>query len=231
MLGHMTVKYLKDKGHQISTTEYKFPSLEFFDLVNKYEGDYIVNCIGAIPQKTKDFTINTELPIWLSQNAKSKVIHPGTDCEMDDDAYGVSKKTASDYIKNHSTNTKIIKASIIGPEVGTKFSLLDWFLNSEGNVTGYTSAMWNGITTLEWAKQCEMLLHNWDMYKVQTIVSSECISKYDLLTKIKNTFNKDIEIVELENLGSNKCLQADSRTNNIEIQLNELKEYYYKNIK
>ena len=62
--------------------------------------DFIINCIGSIPQRTKNFEVNYELPIWLDKHTSSKIIHPGTDCEMDDDEYGISKRNARDFIVN-----------------------------------------------------------------------------------------------------------------------------------
>jgi dTDP-4-dehydrorhamnose reductase len=228
MLGHMVCKYLNDQGFNIKTIDYKFPSDEFKYYVKTFSGDFIINCIGAIPQKTSTFNINTELPIWLSDNASSKVIHPGTDCEIDDDEYGNSKRIARDYIIKNSNNTKIVKASIIGPELESKSSLLEWFLNSENEVKGYTKAMWNGITTLEWAKQCLNLIKNWSAYDKETIIQGECLSKFELLNKIKLVFNKEINILPIEK-GINKCLVGKIQAPKINIQLHELKEYYYDN--
>ena len=53
------------------------------------------------------------------ENTNCKIIHPGTDCEMDDDDYGNSKRIASEWIKSSGQNTKIIKTSILGPELNT----------------------------------------------------------------------------------------------------------------
>ena len=61
MLGHMVVKYLSDKGCNITTCDYRFPDNEFKKFVSQYKGDYIINCIGAIPQRTTDFKINKNL--------------------------------------------------------------------------------------------------------------------------------------------------------------------------
>lgn len=227
MLGHVVHKYLAEQGHNVSTLESRFPSKEFAFQVLNYSGDYIVNCIGAIPQKTKNFNINTELPIWLSDNVVARVVHPGTDCEIDEDEYGVSKRTARDYIVNSSNNTKIIRASIIGPELESKDSLLEWFLGSTGQVRGYTNAMWNGITTLEWAKQCNNLLHNWDNYSQETIVEGTCLSKYNLLSLIKEVFNTDIHISPDDTVGVDKCLKGSVKAPNIKEQLEQLKEYCY----
>jgi dTDP-4-dehydrorhamnose reductase len=226
MLGHMLMRYLTDQNYIIQTTDYRYPSNEFKDIVLNFNGDYIINAIGAIPQKINLFDINYELPIWLDKHSNSRIIHAGTDCEIDNDEYGISKRVASDYIKKSGTSTKIIKSSIIGPELNSKASLLEWFLNSENNVKGYTKAMWSGITTLEWAKQCVNLINNWDEYKIENIIESTCLSKYDLLNLIKEIFNKKINITPDDSVIIDKCLKGNIKVSNIKTQLQELKKYY-----
>ena len=103
MLGHMVVKYLQSNNINICTIDDRWPNIKK-DIKN-FDGDYIVNCIGAIPQRTSDFDINWELPIWLDLNSPCRVIHPGTDCEMDSDDYGISKNVASNYIDTLSKQT------------------------------------------------------------------------------------------------------------------------------
>jgi dTDP-4-dehydrorhamnose reductase len=227
MLGHMLVKYLTDKKYSIHTIDNKYPTNEFKEKVLNFNGDYIINCVGAIPQKTTQFDINYDLPIWLDKNSNCKIIHPGTDCEIDNDDYGISKRNASNYIKSDGIHTKILQTSIIGPELNSNYSLLEWFLNSKDNVKGYTQAMWSGITTLEWSKQCIKLINNWDEYKKETIIESTCLSKYDLLNLIKEIFNKDINIIADDRLNINKCLKGDIKASDIKTQLQDLKKYYY----
>jgi dTDP-4-dehydrorhamnose reductase len=230
MLGHMLVKYLTDQNYTIHTVSFRFPSKEFKDEILNFKGDYIINAIGAIPQKTNLFDINHELPIWLDKYANTKTIHAGTDCEIDNDEYGISKRIASDYIKKFSTNTKIIKSSIVGPELDSKSSLLEWFLNSIGEVKGFKNAMWNGITTLQWAMICDKIMSGWDSYPIENIVYSDCISKFDLLNQIKLVFQKDIIILEDNRYGINKCLKGNIKTENIKSQLLYLKKYYYNEV-
>lgn len=230
MLGHMVVKYLLSKRFTVATTEHRFGTEEFKNLIEQTSSNVIVNCIGAIPQKTKDFSINETLPIWLENNTEIKIVHPGTDCEMDDDAYGMSKKVASDYIKENGTHTKIIKASIIGPELNNHNSLLDWYLhNTSESVTGYSDAMWNGVSTLTWAKYCEKLITDWDNFKVETILFSECISKFELLSTVQEVYKKGPSITEFAGKGVDKCLKGDIHTDNIKTQLSDLHKYYYDN--
>jgi dTDP-4-dehydrorhamnose reductase len=224
MLGSMVKKYFSHLNFQIETINSRFPSEDFTSQIESFDGDFIVNCIGAIPQRTQNFSINTDLPIFLEEHSPCKIIHPGTDCEMDDDDYGVSKKIASDFILTQGTKTKILKSSIIGPEQGTHYGLMEWFLAQEGEIFGYTQAIWNGNTTLEWAKQCYKLMTEWDDYSILNVLEGQPISKYDMLLLFKEFYNKEITITPKE-LGKNKCLKGDISTKSLKKQLEELKEF------
>ena len=228
MLGNAIWKYLKTKtDFTVSKIDGRWPDDDFLTKVVNADVDYVINCIGAIPQRTDDFVINYDLPIWLDKNLECRVIHPGTDCEENNDYYGVSKLNASDYIKIEGNRTKIIKTSIIGHELDSSNSLLDWFLNSEGSVSGYTRAYWNGNTTLEWSLFCEDLMLKWEKYEVENVINTDCISKYQLLKKISKVYDKKITILKNDSVVANKCLNGDFRES-IDIQLRDLKEFYKK---
>ena len=221
MLGHMVHKVLSD-NYEIKTINERFPNWnkEMFN-----EVDLIINCIGAIPQKTKEFDINWQIPLWLDENTDCNIIHPATDCEIDSSSYGVSKKQASNYIKDHCKTTKIIQTSIIGPELNSNYSLLEWFLSQKGEVYGYTEAIWNGVTTLEWAKQCKVVIDSWDTKPLLTILYSNKVSKYELLVRIQELYEKKDVVIMPKNLGKDKSLKGNIKTKNIEEQLIELRNY------
>ena len=221
MLGHMVCEYLYSKLYKVVTTDRRFPNWnkEVFEGV-----DFIIDCIGAIPQKTNDFDINYQISIWLNENTNCKIIHPATDCEFDNSDYGISKKKCIDYIKNSCKSTKIIQTSIIGPEINSNYSLLEWFLSQKGEVYGYTKAMWNGVTTLEWAKYCEVIINNWDKAPIVTILYSNSISKYKLLNIIQECYNKKDVIIMPKELGQDRTLNGDIKVKNIKEQLIELIE-------
>ena len=227
MLGNCVHKYFSSfKNIETFSVDGRWDDDDFLTENVNMDAEYVVNCNGAIPQITKDFEINYELPIWLDKNLECRVIHPGTDCEMDNDHYGISKVNASDYIKNDGERTKIIKTSIIGHELNSSNSLLDWFLNSKGSVSGYTRALWNGNTTLEWAEACLELINDWDIWKTETIIKSNCISKFKLLQEVAHVYNKDIEIKLDASVVADKCLVEGKLRKPIDIQLRELKEFY-----
>ena len=229
MLGHMVYKYLSTKSNcELTITDSRWPSEKFKKKILDFNGDFVVNCIGAIHQKTNNFKVNTELPIWLDELDKNfKIIHPGTDCEIDDDDYGDSKRISTEYLMKNNKNTKIIKTSIIGHELDSKYSLLEWFLNSDSEVFGYSQAYWNGNTTLQWSKICYNLMVDWDNYEKLNIPSTECISKYELLEKIKDVYDKDnVFIRKNSDVKVNKCLNGNINVPEIKEQLIQMREFY-----
>lgn len=249
MLGHMVVKYLKHKKLEILTTDFRWPSEEFKDFIINLNADFLINCIGCIPQKNSDWqlykSINILLPRFLSDNFKCKIIHPTTDCEFDGQIsidnfyfkndianslndYGISKAYSSAILKD-KINVKQIRTSIVGPELKSKVSLMEWFLKQQKDVNGYTNHYWNGITTLEWAKQCYNIIINWDKNPNLIQLGSEKISKYQLLCLINIIFNCQKNIIPKKSYISNKCLLSDFEIINLQEQLKELKFFYYTN--
>tara|TARA_R110002167_G_scaffold177270_1_gene377075 strand:- start:2354 stop:3064 length:711 start_codon:yes stop_codon:yes gene_type:complete len=226
MLGHMVHKFLLSKGVECVTTSCRWPKACFKDTIQRFDGDYVINGIGAIHQRTDQFEINWELPQWLDDNLTTKIIHPGTDCEMDDDDYGSSKRIASEWIQNEGKNTKIIKTSIFGPELSTKASLMEWFLSQEGEVNGYTKCYWNGNTTLTWAQYCLYLMYHWDELPLENVLEGECIPKYDLLLLLKEIYNKDITVNPVNTPIFNKCIKGTIKTLPLKEQIIALKEFY-----
>ena len=228
MLGHMVKLYL-EQTCEIKTIQHRWPSEEFKKEIKESEAQYLINCVGAIPQRTKDFTINWELPIWLDQNFDGRIIHPGTDCEMDDDDYGISKARAANWLLENGLRTKIIKTSIIGYENGGSASLMEWFLsNKDGDtVNGYADHFWNGSTTLQWAKQAKLMIESWNKQMDLTIIGTERVSKWDILTIINDVFERNIN-VNAHETGSivNKCLKLDINYGHLVDQVKEMKQFY-----
>ncbi len=221
MLGNAVKKFLP----HADVSPYRFPSPEFRDSLEGY--DFIINCIGAIPQRHSDFGVNTSLPFYLEKYAKGQIFHPGTDCEVDDSPYGISKRVASDWLMAYGRRTTIIKSSIIGIELNGNASLLSWTLAQKDTINGYTKAKWNGITTLKWAEICQSLMVSGGKYNscYRMSYTSEGVSKFDLLQKIKKCFNLEIDIQPVDGIGCDKRIIGNF-TSPIEQQLEELKAFY-----
>jgi len=249
MLGNAVYAYLGEKADvSLLTMSARWGDALFEEEIRKLEPDYIVNCIGAIPQKKPSIemytSINIELPTFLETLGK-RVIHPSTDCEFSgnlvagkeytksevrdaEDDYGKSKALISQKIEGSFVNTKIIRTSIIGHEEATHFGLLDWFLHAENEVKGYTDHYWNGITTLMWAECAYRMMTDWESYPILNQFSSGSpLSKYEVLTLAKDVYGKQITI-QSYTTGSpvNKCLSSDRILPNLKEQLQLLKAFY-----
>lgn len=251
MLGRAVSKHLASlPDFTTETTLHRFGENAFTDAVQASSAEFIINCIGKIPQKKPvageyEF-LNVKLPEFLETTGK-KVIHPSTDCEFKgdiplgkaytkedvrdaDDEYGMSKASISKRIEEEFSNTKVIRTSIIGHEDSTNVALLDWFLSQTGSVRGYTNHYWNGLTTLEWAKQCEKILADWDAFPaLNQFGTEEHYSKYDILTIAREVYQKDIDIEAFTtDTTVNKCLLSDTSVPDLKTQLQQLRTFFEK---
>lgn len=255
MLGNAIIKYFSQypEKYSLLSVDERWGEPEFNNKLLSTNADFIINCIGSIPQKhaqepAKYKELNIDLPVFLESLGRP-IIHPSTDSEFLGDLplgqkykknsirdatneYGRSKAFISEEIEKKFKNTKMLRVSIIGHELSDKkFSLLEWVLSSKGQIKGYTNHYWNGVTTLEWAKICDKVIKNWKTQPVLNQYGTEkIINKYDLVKLIAKVYNYNDIIVEPFTTGQdvNKCLESDMILPPIDEQLEELKKFYNK---
>lgn len=188
--------------------------------------DYLINCAGSIPQKEYKINnliyLNSLLPHILRDYCdkySAKLIQFSTDCvfsgkkgnysETDPtdatDLYGRTKILGEVNSKNHLT----IRTSIIGHELFSKVSLVEWFLDEKQKVKGFKNAIFSGFPCAYWSE-----ILNEYVFTNQTLggvihIASEPIDKFELLSKIAKVYRKEIQIEEYENYFSNKSLNSD----------------------
>lgn len=249
MMGSMLAFYCKKKEIDHLCIDRKMfnasvQSVEELDDIISIKDIVIVNCIGCIPQRKytdKEYTeINHIFPITLSHYCKDRdipLIHISTNCvfsgarSMQDeecvpdakDIYGVSKA------RGEPRYGLVLRTSIIGFEKNSAFGLLGWFINTQGDIKGYTNHYWNGVTTLELSKYIIEIINNKNISSgLRHIYSENELSKYDLLCCINNIFqlNKNIIPVEVElKYYTLKSIKTCARKN-ISLQIEDLKEFY-----
>jgi len=215
------------------------------------EGQYdaVINAIGILNQDAEDnkstaVLLNSYLPHFLSDTTKdmnTKIIHMSTDCVFSGKTGGYSETSLRDgetfYDRSKALgeleNNKDLtfRNSIIGPDMSEKgIGLFNWFMKQEGQINGFTKAIWTGVTTLTLAKAMEQALKE-NLTGVYNLVNNETISKYELL-KLFNKYMKDnkIEILPSDNLSLNKSL-INNRTDfsfkvpSYETMVAEMKEW------
>ena len=185
------------------------------DLVfNKIKPDIVINCVGIIKQLSESYDpllvipVNSLLPHRLARMcnlSNIRLIHMSTDCVFSgkkgdyvegdqpdaSDLYGRSKFLGEvDY-----PGCITIRTSIIGHELNSTNSLIDWFLSQSGIVKGYKNAIFSGLPTNEMARVIrDYVIPNPSLSGLYH-VSVHSISKYDLLQLVKYVYGKIIEIV------------------------------------
>ena len=201
----------------------------------------VVNCIGAIPQRSYHeadmIKLNTVFPLELAELCNRMdvpLIHISTNCVFSGDESNcveTDSLTATDtYGKSKAdgepSSCVVLRCSIIGPESsGTSFGLLEWFLHSNEPVSGYNDHDWNGLTTLELAK-CIYGIIDKQLFtpRIEHLFSSNTLSKYDILLEINRYFHKNSIIRPISKGTKYYTLQSIQRgpQKTIQEQLQEL---------
>lgn len=201
---------------------------ELVNLLTKVKPDIVINCVGLIKQlsNAKDplvaLPINAMFPHRLARLCGligTRVVHISTDCifsgdeglyvesDVSDahDIYGKSK-----YIGelNNYAHCITLRTSIIGHELNSKASLVDWFLGQDSQVKGFNQAIFSGLPTVELAKIIrDYVIPHSDLAGLYH-VSSEPIDKCTLLELIAEVYKKEIEIVSDATLTINRSLDS-----------------------
>lgn len=198
-------------------------------LLNNIKPDFIINAVGITIRKpemsdfNKALAINSFFPRRLlkwAQAHDSRVIHFSTDCVFDG-GVGHYLETSQPTAKDNYGVTKFLgeiegqraltlRFSCIGRELHSHTELLDWFLSQKGKtIKGYSNAIYSGLTSNVIAKEVCRIIKDHPNLEGIFQLSSEPISKYDLLCLAKNSFKIDVEIEKFENYTSDKTLICD----------------------
>jgi dTDP-4-dehydrorhamnose reductase len=201
-------------------------------LLDNTTPDIIINCAGITTRRgVEDNIVNTELlnsdlphklDSWANLNSK-KLIHFSTDCVFSgnrgnyldndfadaEDIYGKSKALG----EVNSPNTLTIRCSMIGRELYNFTELFEWLKkNKNKKIEGYSKVFYSGITTVRMGKILNKILNkNLNLSGIYNI-SSTPISKFDLLVKLSNAFNLNVDIKQNKNNKSNKVLISEKFT-------------------
>lgn len=183
------------------------------------EPEVIINCIGIVKQlkeaqdPTLSISVNSLFPHILAKICKPnniRLIHISTDCifsgrkgmyvEMDisdaEDLYGRTK-----YLGEvDGVNCLTIRTSFIGRELRGRKSLLEWFLVQKGQIRGYKKAIFSGLTTYAFAEILKEIIDKYPKLSGIYHIASDPISKYELLIRLKNIYQKDVDIIPDETI-------------------------------
>jgi dTDP-4-dehydrorhamnose reductase len=174
----------------------------------------VVNCVGVIKQikaaedPVTNLEINALFPHRLALACRAagvRLIHISTDCVFSGQEGHYSEDAPSDA-KDIYGRTKFLgevcgvgvltlRTSVIGRELETRYGLLEWFLAQGGKkCKGYARAIYSGLTTLAFADLLVEIVQNHPNLSGLYHVSSNPISKFDLLKLLKTSYGIEVEI-------------------------------------
>ncbi len=201
--------------------------------------DVIINCIGILTKGSRNeedaIYINAFLPHHLKnivRGINSKLIHISTDCvfsgykgkyiesdKRDGDGVYSQTKILGEIVDD--TNLTL-RTSIIGPELKNNGEgLFHWFMNQSGDISGYTKAIWSGVTTIELAKTIKWAIDN-NLTGLYHITNNTSISKYELLKLFQKYTKKEINIYPTDRNIVNKSLLDTRKIINYDIPSYEI---------
>ena len=190
--------------------------------------DVVINCVGLIKQHGISMQhidavkINALLPHELANicdQFNAKLVHFSTDCVFTGDVglynegslpdacdlYGKSKCLGEVGYGKHLT----LRTSIIGHELTTAVSLVDWFLSQGESTKGFSKAVFSGLPTCYIAKLLvEYILPNPEVTGLLHL-SVDPIDKFTLLKLIAEQYQKQIIIAESQELVIDRSLNSD----------------------
>lgn len=214
-------------------------------------GDYdvVINCIGILNQMAEDNQalaayLNSYLPHLVADTLRdknTKLIHMSTDCvfagntgpyfedSLRDGRTFYDRSKALGEIEDDKNLT--FRNSIVGPDPNENgIGLFNWFMKQEGTISGFTGAMWTGVTTLTLAKAMEIAASE-NLCGLYNLVNNESISKYNLLKLFNKYFKNDrLEILQNDKVKLDKSLRHARNdfsfvVPSYEEQVNDMKEW------
>lgn len=196
------------------------------DVIHQGGYDTIINCIGILNQFAENnqalaTLLNSYLPHFLSDTAKETgayVIHMSTDCVFsgtrgqyteDDIPDGTTFYDRSKALGELSDDRNItLRNSIVGPDIKPEgIGLLNWFMQQNGELNGFTGAIWTGQTTLQLGKTMAAAAHE-RAVGLYNMVPDTSISKYELLLLFNKYMRRNKVIIHPVNgISANKSLK------------------------
>jgi dTDP-4-dehydrorhamnose reductase len=199
------------------------------EILSRLQPNVVINCIGVIKQdpavndSLKTITINSLLPHFLERSCAAigaRLVHISTDCvfsgnhgnyaETDNpdplDLYGRSKLLGE--VTGPSSLT--LRTSLIGHEIDSARSLVDWFLSQSDTVHGYTQAIYSGLTTTEFGKFLQSIVIPRNDLTGLFHLASAPISKYELLSMIASQYGWTGDLVPFDEFVCDRSLSSNA---------------------
>jgi dTDP-4-dehydrorhamnose reductase len=218
------------KNLQLNVDANDFDSL--IRAIGLIKPELVINCIGIVKQgyygqdPLVNISINALFPHRIAQICKEngiRLLHISTDCVFSGikgryletdvadgfDLYGRCKLLGE---VNYS-HCLTLRTSIIGHELQSQLGLIEWFFAQNDRVQGYTRHIYSGFPTIELACIIARHIIPNDWLNGVYHLSSDPISKYELLKLIALKYNKEITIEPYDDTFCDRSLDSSKFRN------------------
>lgn len=181
--------------------------------INVIKPDLVINCIGIVKQGSygqdalTNISINALLPHRLAlicEEVGTRLLHISTDCVFSGNKGNYSETDIPDAIDLYGRSKLLgevsyphcltLRTSIIGHELQSQLGLIEWFFAQKDKVQGYTRHIYTGFPTVELADIiARYIIPNTSISGIYHL-SSDPISKYELLKLVASKYNQEIVI-------------------------------------
>lgn len=190
----------------------------------------VINALGIIKQRAAatdplpSIQINALLPHQLAALVHEwggRLIHISSDCVFSGHGSYYRETDLTDAVDLYGRSKALgevtdwpwavtLRTSMIGRELSSHHSLLDWFLaQNHGEVTGYRRVIYAGSTTNELSRLiADLITSHPDLHGLYH-VASQAIAKHDLLRLIADAYGMDVRITPAADPVSDRSLNGD----------------------
>jgi dTDP-4-dehydrorhamnose reductase len=175
--------------------------------------DVVVNCIGLVKQRPEAadaaalVQANALFPHQLHGTCAergARLIQISTDCVFAGDRGGYTEDDRPDPADLYGRSklagepegerVLTLRTSMLGRELDRASGLLEWFLSVRGEASGYPRAVFTGPTTPVLARLIGDLIEGHPELDGVWHVGAEAISKFDLLTLVRDAFGLEVRL-------------------------------------
>lgn len=196
--------------------------------IMQLEPDVIVNCLGVVKHQSsfkdaeRTILLNSVLPWRLSGLAEKyefKLIHLSTDCVFSGETGNYNETSTPDAVDLYGRSKVLgelnnardltLRTSFVGREIKSFTNLFEWVRRSKnGKIVGYRRAIYSGLTTQAISEVIERLIFDFSSLNGLWHVSSEPISKLDLICMLNTSFNLNLVIEPSDEIVCDRSLDS-----------------------
>ncbi len=199
------------------------------EVVADYRPQAILNAAGIVKQRADaqlslpSIEVNALFPHRLAVMARAagaRLVHVSTDCVFSGDRGSYRETDLPDPVDLYGRSKLLgevdsegcitLRTSMIGLELFTRRSLVEWALAQSARFPGYRKVLYSGLTTMELTRVIgELLVHHPNLDGIWH-VASEPISKYDLLHGLFTRLGRANDVHPDDEVVSDRTMNGDA---------------------